>query len=275
MSSMSEKLNVSERGRLRKLEQTVLDGMASFVAVGEALKEIRDGKLYRESYKTFEKYVDDKWGFEKRHAYRLIDAAETSKKLCPSGSQNERVLEIKSERQLREIKDVPVDSMEQVVERAAELAGDDKITASDLKQARQEVLGEVTATIPNPSQDVWEDVEDEPEPQVKPSKPLPKTVMSQSPQELVASIHAAGETLLALVKEVNRLADQVGGEWIDCQEVETRATSLRKLIRGFAYWVDCPKCNGKGCNDCKRIGWLSVERKQFLSQDMKDLLGVN
>lgn len=272
MSAMSEKLNVSERGRLRKLEQTVLDGMASFVAVGEALKEIRDGKLYRESYKTFEKYVDDKWGFEKRHAYRLIDAAVTNSKLCPIGHKIERVDEIKSESQLREIKDVPVDVMEQVVERAAELAGDDKITASDLKQARQEVLGEVTATTTTQEPLQFEDVEDEPE--VKPSKPLPKTVMSQSPSELVANIHAAGETLLALVKEVNRLADQVGGEWIDCQEVETRASSLRKLIRGFAHWVDCPKCNGKGCNDCKRIGWLSVERKQFISQEMKDLLGV-
>jgi len=126
---------------------------------------------------------------------------------------------------------------------------------------------------PETHQDVWEDVEDDPEP-VKPTKPLPKTVMSQSPQELVASIHAAGETLLTLIKEVNRLSDQVGGEWIDCQEVETRAKALRKLIRGFAHWIDCPKCKGKGCDECKRRGWLSVERKQYLSQEMKDLLEV-
>lgn len=149
----------------------------------------------------------------------------------------------------------------------------DKRTGKDGKDRKQPEPKQKPT--PEPEQDVWEDVEDDTEPQVKPSKPLPKTVMSQSPSELVANIHAAGETLLALVKEVNRLADQVGGEWIDCQEVETRATSLRKLIRGFAHWVDCPKCNSKGCNDCKRIGWLSVERKQFLSQEMKDLLGVN
>jgi hypothetical protein len=150
---------------------------------------------------------------------------------------------------------------------------DDKRTGKDGKERKQPELKPKTTS--EPVVDVWEDVEDEDEPEpVKPSKPLPKTVMSQSPQELVASIHAAGETLLALVKEVNRLSDQVGGEWIDCQEVETRAKALRKLIRGFAHWVDCPKCNGKGCDECKRRGWLSVERKQYLSQEMKDLLEV-
>jgi hypothetical protein len=273
MNALKEKLDVTERSKFRKLESIVAEGISSFVVVGEALKEIRDSKLYRESYKTFEKYVDLKWGIERRRAYQLIDASEASKKLCTSGTQNDRASEITTERHLRELKDVPSESMEAVVEKAVKLAGDDKITASDLKQARQEVLGEVTATTTEHQQDVWEDVDDEPEP-IKPSKPLPKTVMSQSPQELVASIHAAGETLLALVKEVNRLSDQVGGEWIDCQEVETRAKALRKLIRGFAHWVDCPECKGKGCGSCKKRGWLCADRKQFLTQEQKDLLEV-
>jgi hypothetical protein len=274
MNALKEKLDVTERSKFRKLESIVAEGISSFVAVGEALKEIRDGKLYREAYKTFEKYVRDKWGFDKSRAYQLIDASEIKANLSTIVDKTQRASEISNEGQLREFRTVPVDLHGEVVERAAELAGDDKITASDLKQARQEVLGEVTATVTEHQTDVWEDVKDEPEPEVKPSKPLPKTVMSQSPQELVASIHAAGETLLALVKEVNRLSDQVGGEWIDCQEVETRAKALRKLIRGFAHWVDCPKCNGKKCDECKRRGWLSVERKQYLSQEMKDLLEV-
>jgi hypothetical protein len=273
MNALKEKLDVTERSKFRKLESIVAEGISSFVAVGEALKEIRDGKLYREAYKTFEKYVRDKWGFDKSRAYQLIDASEIKASLSTIVDKTQRASEISNEGQLREFRTVPVDLHGEVVERAAELAGDGKITASDLKQARQEVLGEVTATLPEPSQDVWEDVEDEPEP-IKPSKPLPKTVMSQSPQELVASIHAAGETLLALVKEVNRLSDQVGGEWIDCQEVETRAKALRKLIRGFAHWVDCPECKGKGCGSCKKRGWLCADRKQFLTQEQKDLLEV-
>lgn len=125
---------------------------------------------------------------------------------------------------------------------------------------------------PGPPKDAWEDVDDEPE--SKPIKPLPKTVMSATPQELSASIHAAGETLLGLIKEMNRLSDQIGGEWIDMQEVETRAKALRKFIRGFAHWVDCPECNGKGCVGCKKRGWLCADRKQYLTQEQKDLLRV-
>lgn len=160
--ALKERLDTVERTKLRKLEATVAEGIASFVVVGEALKEIRDAKLYRESHKTFEKYVDDKWGFEKRHAYRLIDASETSKKLCPTGSLNERVAEIKTERQLRELRDVPAESIEAVVNKAADIAGDERITASDIKQAREEVLAPEAK--PEPPKDAWEDVVDEPEP---------------------------------------------------------------------------------------------------------------
>ena len=60
-TALKEKLDTVERSKLRKLESVVAEGISSFVVVGEALKEIRDAKLYRESHKTFEKYVDDKW----------------------------------------------------------------------------------------------------------------------------------------------------------------------------------------------------------------------
>jgi hypothetical protein len=170
MNALKEKLDVTERSKFRKLESIVAEGISSFVVVGEALKEIRDLKLYRESYKTFEKYVDDKWGMKRQRAYQLIDAAGVKNNLSKIFDKNEIANAIKTESQIKELKDVPDDSMEQIVERAAELAGDDKITASDLKQARQEVLGEVTATTTEHQQDVWEDVDDEPETATKPEQ---------------------------------------------------------------------------------------------------------
>ena len=128
--------------------------------VGNALKEIRDSKLYREDYKTFEKYVSDKWKMQKSQAYRLIDSSVINQNLSHIVGQTSRVSEIVNPRQLCELKDVPDESMEQVVERAAEIAGNDKITASDLKQARQEVLGEVTA-IAKDDELVFRDVDDD------------------------------------------------------------------------------------------------------------------
>jgi hypothetical protein len=170
MNALKEKLDVTERGRLRKLELVVAEGMSSFVAVGEALKEIRDRKLYREAYKTFDKYVSDKWSMQKSQAYRLIDASVANQNLSHNVGEKSRASEITNPRQLCELKNVPVESIEAVVDKAAEIAGDDKITASDLKQARQEVLGEVTATATEHQQDVWEDVDDEPETATKPEQ---------------------------------------------------------------------------------------------------------
>ena len=154
MNAIKEKLDVSERGRLRKLELAVAEGISSFVVVGEALKEIRDAKLYRESHKTFEKYVDDKWSMGRNYANKLIASADVSKVLGTVVPNNERASEIKTEGQLRELRNVPVESMEAVVNKAADIAGADTITASDIKQAREEVL----ESQPVQRKD-WEDVE--------------------------------------------------------------------------------------------------------------------
>ncbi len=43
--------------------------------VANALLEIRDSRLYRQQFPTFEAYCRERWGFERRQAYRLIDAA--------------------------------------------------------------------------------------------------------------------------------------------------------------------------------------------------------
>lgn len=68
--------------------------------VGNALKEIRDDKLYRSSHGTFAAYVGDRFGFEKRHAYRLIDASDVARNVS-HGAQ------IVSERQAREVAKAP------------------------------------------------------------------------------------------------------------------------------------------------------------------------
>ena len=67
-----------ERGRLDELEAVIERGMQTFVEVGEALMEIRDGRLYKQDYGTFEAYCKERWGFSRGHGYRLIAAAELS-----------------------------------------------------------------------------------------------------------------------------------------------------------------------------------------------------
>lgn len=64
-----------EKETLVACEAVIARGLNTFVEVGNALAKIRDGKLYRETHKTFEDYCRDRWGFARRTAYQFIDAA--------------------------------------------------------------------------------------------------------------------------------------------------------------------------------------------------------
>ncbi|WP_052754567.1 hypothetical protein [Calothrix sp. 336/3] len=62
----------------------------AFYEAGKALQSLRDRRLYRSTHKNFEEYCRDRFGFERRHPYRLIDAADVVDNLaqmCPNGLQ--------------------------------------------------------------------------------------------------------------------------------------------------------------------------------------------
>lgn len=95
-ASPAERLTALERDRLGDLERVVDAGLQTFVDVGLALQEIRDGRLYRETAGTFEAYLADRWSIKRAHGYRLIDAARVAEVVSPVG-------DIPNERQAREL----------------------------------------------------------------------------------------------------------------------------------------------------------------------------
>lgn len=54
-----------------------------------ALMEIRDSRLYRGEFKSFEDYAVTRWGLERQRAYQLIGAVEVVKALGKDGPINE------------------------------------------------------------------------------------------------------------------------------------------------------------------------------------------
>jgi hypothetical protein len=58
---------------------------AAVTVVDQAFLEIRDSRLYRENYSTFEAYCRERWGMSKTHSNRLIDASDVVRTLTPSG----------------------------------------------------------------------------------------------------------------------------------------------------------------------------------------------
>jgi hypothetical protein len=68
-------LGEPDRKRLADCEIMIKRGLEAFVEVGLALTEIRDRRLYRGAYQTFEAYCRDRWSMSARTANRQVKAA--------------------------------------------------------------------------------------------------------------------------------------------------------------------------------------------------------
>lgn len=86
-SEMGE-MKSEERDRLAALEQIITK---NFYEAGTAFKEIRDARLYRENFPSFEEYLKKTWGegYSKAYVYKLIAAADTINTLKGHFSEDE------------------------------------------------------------------------------------------------------------------------------------------------------------------------------------------
>jgi hypothetical protein len=94
------KATTAKRQRLEQLEVIIKD---SYYRQGEALKEIRDTKLYLLKYDSFDAYCKDKWGHNRAWADRLIAAAKVAgdiKRVDPNGSTPKNEFQARSLRKL-------------------------------------------------------------------------------------------------------------------------------------------------------------------------------
>jgi hypothetical protein len=243
-------LSVVERRSLESLEKVIESGVESFLATGSALKEIRDQRLYREDHKTFEHYLKMKWGFERAHAYRLIDASGVKADLSPIGDKNSRVSEIKTEGQLRELVSVPSESLAEVISKASEIAGNAPLTAKVLKEAREQVLEPEKLKEPTAEEPACEDVEPEPEPE--PVGPL----------QCVGWFKGQIGLVNELVRNMDTVVEVPGNELLMSRRLSIRREieHIKGSFRAVMPHAICPRCQGKCCAQCGNHGWVNKQR---------------
>jgi hypothetical protein len=95
---------------LKAYESVIERGQKTFVEVGEALRKIRDGRLYRQAgHATFADYCQARWAMKRAYAYSLIGASEVS-----------AIADISTESQARELRKVPVAHRAEVMEQVRE-----------------------------------------------------------------------------------------------------------------------------------------------------------
>jgi hypothetical protein len=127
--------NVSiDHKRLAELEAIVERGLAQFIEVGNALLEIRDLKLYRETHETFEEYCRERWKMSRQRAHQLIDAAGVVQNLSTTVD-----IHPTSERQVRPISNLSPD--QQRYAWAAATATNPNPTAGQVEKIAKEIVG--------------------------------------------------------------------------------------------------------------------------------------
>lgn len=124
--------------RLSECETIIERGLSTFVEVGNALLEIRDSRLYRESHATFEDYCKERWGMDRRRANKFIQAADVVIGLMQAGPH---VAQLPSnERQAVELAAIEPPLRASVWERALETAPEGKVTAAHVREVAREFV---------------------------------------------------------------------------------------------------------------------------------------
>ena len=135
---MNTDINLSgdEIIRLKALEGVIESGKKAFIEVGMALTEIRDNRLYRKSFDTFEAYCQERWSFSRNFANMQINAAEIASEMLTT-------VNIPNEKTAREFVSVPKEQRQEVAEEAKKIAaekGRDTINSRDVKEAKEAVF---------------------------------------------------------------------------------------------------------------------------------------
>ena len=84
-TDLTTQLTIEEKADLENLEGAIKRELGSFIVVGQALEEIRAKGLYREGYKTFSDYCNQKWNMGRQYASRLMIGSQIVANLSPRG----------------------------------------------------------------------------------------------------------------------------------------------------------------------------------------------
>jgi hypothetical protein len=114
---LNTELTEEEIKRLYECEIIIKTGMQTFIEVGKALTEIRDKKLFRKDFKTFDEYCKTKWKFDKTYASRLINSQPVIQNLLTMGNTLPE-----SERQTRELLKLSPDEQKEVWQKVIEVS---------------------------------------------------------------------------------------------------------------------------------------------------------
>jgi hypothetical protein len=118
-------------------DSVIAMGWGNFVQVGLAFARIREKRLYRMEYLTFEAYCRQKWQYGRNYVNRLISAAQVFNFLVTACHQ----IKPEHEAQVRPLMGLSPAEAQAAWELAVTHAGGRKVSSTHVKQAIRELRG--------------------------------------------------------------------------------------------------------------------------------------
>ena len=251
MRNHTNVMSIAESKRLAELEKTIARGQKTFLEVGLALAEIRDLRLYKREYSSFQEYCREKWGWTASRARQLVASAQVAKSVT--------IVTLSNEAAARELGKVPAKQRAGVVE--AIVAGGEAVTAAAIRRhippapmQPSGAQGTASPTMPPPP----------------PSQVLDGTGWP-IPTQLIPLWHRADE-----VQEMLTTLSRVKGALRTAQENKDKLFAEVNYSSALSHldqvWTDvqtakpfavCPTCQGQvpdKCTLCKGRGFISQHR---------------
>jgi hypothetical protein len=209
-------LSPDETETLQYCEHVIEEGVQTFVNVGRALLVIRNQRLYRQSYATFEAYCRERWDLSRTYAYQLIGASEVVDEVAAVSD-----VVPANEAQVRPLVSLPPEQRVEVWQEAVDTAPPSGITAAHVKRVVTQVKGQPNAP--------------------KPRAPEPRRPARQEVQEGLAwclsevKDDKAWEVLEWLWDTLNGLAPTYPTLRGVLDRIEPRFPDEHRPLRGLAY----------------------------------------
>jgi|JI10StandDraft_1071094.scaffolds.fasta_scaffold230928_2 hypothetical protein len=158
-------LLLSEKNELCQHEAVIEQGLKTFVDVGNALLAIRDKRLYRQDFGTFEDYCQSRWSMSRVHAHRMMEAATVTNNLLPIGN----IPLPATESQARPLTKLEPEMQQVVWQRAVETAPNGKVTAAHVEATARVFVSPVSpqpvavapVVVPNEYEEMADELEED------------------------------------------------------------------------------------------------------------------
>lgn len=256
-----KELSKIEQDALRDCEEVIAKGMTNFRDVGEALMRIRDEKLFRQKFGTFEEYCQTTWDFGKRRANQIIAATKveliestpqkkSGKKISQSGDRDieNAVLQPSTDSQVRALSSLPESEQPAAWSEAVESAGGKQPTAKQVKEVVEKRTAKTETGLEGLIDSVREAIE-----------------QAEAFRELMSAI-------TAIKSKVTKLVESPLGRHINPNELNAHLTNAFRILKFAMPFADCVYCGRtikKTCKACGGQGWLVQDVFNQAPPDMK------